>query len=155
MPLQGARCLWRLTRASLVARASSTFHTHCPLPVAPRTVIFPRDLCEPDKKHPDKPPPTPLEAGEVDTTHHEKFATELLPGDERYLYDNSGAELKLYKRDVIPSAVAEPVGVEGGSTSSQVVIQVRISPLMVADAAAPVSVRIQAIIPPKTTAPAS
>ena len=92
------------SRASLVARASSAFHAHCPLPVAPRTVIFPRDLCEPDKKPPDKPPPTPLEAGEVDTTHHEKFATELLPGDERYLYDNSGAELKLYKRDVMPSA---------------------------------------------------
>ena len=56
--------------------------------------------------------------GQIDTTHHDKFAMpaeekylpggELRPGDERYLYDNSGHGVvpSLFRHDVTPEAPA-------------------------------------------------
>ena len=37
-------------------------------------------------------------------THYEKFAQELKPGDERYIYDNSGppTDIKLCRHGVMP-----------------------------------------------------
>ena len=67
-----------------------------------------------------------LPDGEVDTTHHERFAEpdndkykpapfatgELKPGDVRYLFDNSGEAPRLHKRDAVGSG-AEKVDAAG------------------------------------------
>ena len=66
--------------------------------------IFPRDLCESDGHEWLR-----LGEGEIDTTHHHKFAPELVPGDERFLFDNSNIEPKLALHDVIPEPRAEPL----------------------------------------------
>lgn len=63
-------------------------------------VIFPRDLAEKVPKGATELP-EPLAEGKVDTTHHLKFTEELLPGDERYLFDNGGEEIRLHLHDVI------------------------------------------------------
>ena len=38
--------------------------------------------------------------GAIDTTHHDKFEVELRPGDERYLFDNSGDKPVKARHDV-------------------------------------------------------
>mmetsp|Transcript_88638 Transcript_88638/g.275563 ORF Transcript_88638/g.275563 Transcript_88638/m.275563 type:complete len:353 (-) Transcript_88638:145-1203(-) len=96
---------WAAVEARCISRATKEGR-HAALPFVRKNhnLIFPRDLCERDEKDPSKEPPEKLKDGEIDTTHHYRFTEELLPGDERHLYDNSGTSIQLYLSDVIPEA---------------------------------------------------